>query len=395
MTIQTARAPARAPWGGLGTMAIDERFRGTLNMLRAYKTSPEGSRATGIPRSAVMDLPDGTPFPLGERAKELRRAYARGEMAADRIEALEAIPGWTWAQGGSRAKDARWRQKYDRVVAYYEAHDTLVGLRKVDPTADRWLYAQREQLETLSPEQRADLEAIPGAITPENQHGDVFSFAQDLAAWYAANPGAGGYLPRGATLERDGRTITIGRRAAHYRDRYAEGSLDPEEIHAITAAAPSWQWQAPDPVERLVQATTQYLAEHPDQHLATIAWDATTTLDGETINVGQQIAEYRRRDHEKVITPTQRRLLRTLPGWAAQPRATRRADVATFVIAARHYLDQNPGTTLATIPYNATVPRPDGTNYQLGRAANRYRKRHHAGELDRASVAALRELERA
>ena len=393
MTIQTARAPARAPWEG-PAMAIDERFIGTLNLLRAYKTSDEGRRATGIPRSAVVYLPDGTPFPLGERAKDLRRAYARGEMATDRIAALEKIPGWTWTQGGARAKDARWHQKRERVARYHEAHGTLVGLRKVDPTADRWLYAQREQLDTLSDEQREALEAIPGALTPENPHGDITGFAQDLAAWHTANPGAQGYVPRGATLEHEGRTINIGRRAAHYRDRYAQGSLDAQEIATIEAAAPGWQWEARDLVERLVDAAHAYLAQHPGQHLATIPWNATVSLDGEVVNVGQQVAEYRRRDHEKTISAEERRQLRTIPGWAPQPRDTRRADVSTFITAARHYLQQNPGTTLATIPYSATVPRPDGTNYHLGRAANRYRQRRMAGQLDRTSVIALEELER-
>ena len=38
-------------------------------------------------------------YPLGRQVTAMRAAYRRGALAADRVEALEQIPGWAWSRG--------------------------------------------------------------------------------------------------------------------------------------------------------------------------------------------------------------------------------------------------------------------------------------------------------
>lgn len=112
-------------------------------------------------------LPDGYVTEYGHRlgawVRTQRTLYKNGELAAERIEKLEALPGWVWDTHA-----AQWEAAFGRLVAYVAKFETpRVPPRYQDPEDGMrlggWVAQQRQKYRAgrLTDEQVQRLESLP------------------------------------------------------------------------------------------------------------------------------------------------------------------------------------------------------------------------------------------
>ena len=195
-----------------------------------------------VPQSATVTTLAGAGYALGQRVKNARLAYRRGALSAARVRELEARQGWSWDGYASRSAQVR-EQRVAALRAYRAANGTLDGLESTDPVLARWLRDQRSA--ALSSAERRELERIPGAL--EVRKGRLEEFLTGMRSWLAGDPDRGAGDVRYSTMHRLGRQqIPLGRRAAYWRARHAEGKLAADQIAQIETL-PGWAWRpSPD-----------------------------------------------------------------------------------------------------------------------------------------------------
>jgi hypothetical protein len=96
--------------------------------------------------------PQSTPGGLGMWLQTQRTM--RATMAPERKARLEALAWWVWDP-----QDAAWGARFDEAVAYHAEHGRLPP--ESTPGLGRWLATQRTMRETMAPERKARLEALP------------------------------------------------------------------------------------------------------------------------------------------------------------------------------------------------------------------------------------------
>jgi len=132
----------------------DDRWDAGYAVLRAYVQREGDARA---PRDAVFEG-----FAIGAWVSENRRRYRRGDLAIDRVEALERLPGWLWG-----VTDAAWQQSFETLLRYRGEHGTASPAASVVFDGLRlgsWVRTQRVQYRRgrLARTRRQRLEAVPG-----------------------------------------------------------------------------------------------------------------------------------------------------------------------------------------------------------------------------------------
>lgn len=199
-----------------------------------------------VPQMATSRVVAGRPYWLGKRVSEARIAHRRGTLNAALTRELADRPGWTWHAQQSR-HEALWKAKYQRLERHVARHGSLAGLDRVDRPTYRWLQRQRVRHPALSPDRAQRLARIPGALTGRDARVEVF--VQAARAWLTADARGErdmSQLRYADTVELDGATIPLGRRATYYRRRYhgLEGThgLTDEETAQI-GSLPGWSWQ--------------------------------------------------------------------------------------------------------------------------------------------------------
>ncbi|MDX5929436.1 helicase associated domain-containing protein [Acidiphilium acidophilum] len=106
--------------------------------------------------------PDG--FKLGNWLGSRRYEYRQGVLSAERIAALEAIPGWTWDAVGSE----QWEKGIEALRAFVEREGhTSIRHKHVEPDGFKlghWACARRTEYRqgNLSDKRIEELESIPG-----------------------------------------------------------------------------------------------------------------------------------------------------------------------------------------------------------------------------------------
>ena len=195
-----------------------------------------------VQQSTTVTSLAGERYALGQRVKNARLAYRRGALSDARASELEARQGWSWDGYASRSALV-WEQRIAALRAYRAEHGTFDGLESADPVLARWLRERRSS--ALSSVDRRELERIPGAL--ELRKGRLEEFLTAMRSWLAADPDRGAGDVRYSTVYRLGRQqIPLGRRAAYWRARHAEGKLPADQIAQIEAL-PGWAWRpSPD-----------------------------------------------------------------------------------------------------------------------------------------------------
>ena len=88
----------------------------------------------------------------------LRENYHSGQLAKDRIDALESI-GFVWSP-----HEAKWNKSYARLVDYWKAngHSKVPTVYKPDPALGKWVSRQREDYSGgyISERRKAKLDAL-------------------------------------------------------------------------------------------------------------------------------------------------------------------------------------------------------------------------------------------
>lgn len=135
-------------WGG-----TEQQWDEGIAALRSYVAEH------GVASPAQKTVIDG--FPLGMWVHHRRQQYRQGVLARDRVQVLEALPGWTWMVAA-----AAWERGYAKLIRYAAEHGdasptgaiTIDGFR-----VGEWVQYQRAQYHRgrLASDRIEKLEAIP------------------------------------------------------------------------------------------------------------------------------------------------------------------------------------------------------------------------------------------
>lgn len=120
---------------------------------------------TFVEREGHSRVPSGfteSGLALGSWVSTQRAAHTRGILSVDRVDALEALPGWSWSPISDR-----WHQSFELLVQFVrrEGHARVPRSHRESGLAlGAWVTTQktRHTQGSLSPEKIALLEALPG-----------------------------------------------------------------------------------------------------------------------------------------------------------------------------------------------------------------------------------------
>jgi superfamily II DNA or RNA helicase len=155
--------------GGAGELDVERYLR--LSGITGWSWDPLTERwdhAYGLllqfaNREGHAIVPDGhveDGFPLGSWTWIQRSAYRRGELDVSRAERLDAVSGWIW-----ELREQAWSNGYGALRAYVDRTGSAVvpfGHREHNYELGRWVHKQRTRRASLTDEQRAALEQLPG-----------------------------------------------------------------------------------------------------------------------------------------------------------------------------------------------------------------------------------------
>ena len=119
-----------------------------------------------LPKQKEVDA-DG--LTLGEWIHSQRSAYRKKLMPADRIAALEAIPGWAWKVNHRQGDKITFDQGLSALKAFVQAHGQMpphreVGGEPLELHLGKWVSKCRSRTRegNMTPDQIAALEYVSG-----------------------------------------------------------------------------------------------------------------------------------------------------------------------------------------------------------------------------------------
>ena len=187
-----------------------------------------------VERSYVVDG-----YPLGSWAMTQRQEFRRGKLTQDRVERLNALPGWDWNR-----QDSRWETGFQRLMAYIETNgDACPALDYVDEDGYRlgaWVQMQRHLSRNgeLNPDRWKRLNKLKGwEWSPRADKWDE-GFRR-LAAYVKQN---GKSLPNRKYVEKDG--YRLGPWVAQQRSLGNKGKLTPDRWKRLDNLK-GWTWSLP------------------------------------------------------------------------------------------------------------------------------------------------------
>lgn len=351
---QSQEAPAEPVRTPEATRSLDfaAAYRSEMRFTRTLEEVRWWVRRNGtalVPLGARGRLgPDGIKFPLGDEVKDLRRLYRQGRLDVDVASAFEALPGWDWDP-----VDSRWKNRFATVLDHYNECEMT--------SADReWLAAQRERGDSLRPEWQRMLDEHTELLPSIPSR--VAGFVEASKRWLTQNPGATmADLRQHMVVDVDGVEVGIGLRAKDYRRQYHgkfEGNpLSADEVAAIESL-PGWTW---DPLGSVWRAK----------------FDEVET----SFKQGRLTADHhrwltRQRERFDQLRPEWVSLLERHPGLLAPAEKSR---VTQFVEAARQWLAEHPGSTMADMK-NRDRMNLNGVDFAVGKRGTYYRRRYHGLE---------------
>ena len=247
-------------------------------------------------------------FALGEWVRQLRSCYWTGTLEPDRVELLEALPGWRW----SGTHERQWRARLDALRRYAARNGTsavppgvVVGSRM---RLGQWVAAQKaSQAAGTLPRPVAELlEQVPGWEWDEQSQPE-----EETTRWTIVLDALRRKLGTGQQDEFDDgppEAFPHDQWIRRLRDDYRNGTLPPAVV-AQAEALPGWSWNPGEANwERGLHALQAWTSVHggacPPQ---------AAVIDG--FPIGRWV-HARRREYRAGKLPTDRStLLATLPGW--------------------------------------------------------------------------------
>ena len=166
----------------------------------------------------------------------------RGTLSPERVAALEAVPGWVWAER-TAAPVTPWPDWLALLSAFVTEYGRLPAQKESyrGVKIGNWISTQRTNRGKLSPERVAALEAVPGWVWAERTAAPVTPWP-DWLALLGAFVTEHGRLPRQSESYRG---VKIGSWINDQRGN--RGKLSPERVAALEAV-PGWVWEAAAPV---------------------------------------------------------------------------------------------------------------------------------------------------
>ena len=217
------------------------RERSFKEMLGRLKNFQESRGRLPMHREA-----DADEVKIGHWINLQRTAYKRGRIPAERVAALEAIPGWAWRLQ-VRTDDEVWLEK---IWEFEKANgrlprstETWDGMR-----VGRWVDRKRKSYKQglLSQEEIATCESLPGWVWAMHSRrcGKVpFDVGLGALKKYVRTHGQ---LPSTLQVGDDPRKLHLGTWISACRHRRKRGKLTPDQIAALEEV-PGWWWECPRP----------------------------------------------------------------------------------------------------------------------------------------------------
>jgi superfamily II DNA or RNA helicase len=208
---------------------FEDRWGRSYLLLQAYAERVGDSL---VPQSYLVDG-----LNLGQWVSHHRVLYQRGQLSQDRVQLLEAVPGWAW-----NVNDALWEEGYRRVLAFAKEHgDSRVPVDYIeqDYSLGQWARVQRVSYKDgqLEPQRIARLEALPGWTW--DPYTTKWDQGFDALVKYVAREGNAR-----VRVDHVEGNFRLGNWTQNQRGFYRRKKLSPERIERLEAL-PGWAWTLP------------------------------------------------------------------------------------------------------------------------------------------------------
>lgn len=280
---------------------VDLSFEQSLAALRSFA---EVHGHVRLPRDGRWHGADLRGFSGRHRA-----AHSRGELPADRVAALEAVPGWSW-----RPQEQAWEDGFTALTAFVnrERH-ALVPSHHLegDYPLGAWVREQRERGnrtdgDALLTNRRQRLEELPSwswaphADSWDRHYEALLTFVRERG--HAAVP---------TDYEQEG--LTLGSWVIRHRYEHKHG-LVPSERVARLEAVPGWLWDTRDASwQRHLRALRSFVTR--EGH-ALVPADHVEHVNADAVQLGSWIVATRSRRKSGGLAPARIADLDAVDGWA-------------------------------------------------------------------------------
>ena len=248
-------------------------------------------------------LPTRRDKPLGGWVGEQRKNKKKGKLSADRIAALDSVPGWKWEE------EDPFPENIAKMIAFVAANGRLPTRR--DKPLGQWVGDQRKNKRKckLSTDRIAALDSVPGWKWEEED-----PFPENIAKileFVAAN----GRLPTSSEKP-------LGVWVINQRMNNKNGDLSSDRIAALDAV-PGWKWEEDPFHEKLAKI------------LAFVAANGRLPTSSEK-PLGYWVSMQRYNKKKGKLSPDRIAQIETIPGWKWEeedPYPENLAKILAFVAA--------------------------------------------------------------
>ena len=285
-----------------------------------------------------------------------RRRKTRGRLSNERMQRLEALPGWVWDP-----REATWEQEYVRLTEFVEreGHALVPSGYKMEEgdQLGRWVVNQRSRRGRLTDRQVQRLDALPGWTwdTKEATWEEGFAALQGFV-----EREGDARVPKGHREDGQG----LGEWVSNQRAAFRRKSLDDARRMRLEAL-PGWTWDTKEAAWEEGFAALQRFVEREGRARV----PQRTRENG--YRLGQWVGVQRQAHREGTLDPERRARLEALPGWAWDPY---REDWDEAFAQLEHFVEREGH---ARVP---TAHREDG--YRLGGWVDGQRQAYRTGTLD-------------